>query len=192
MQNKGKSIERIKKDSRKHQRIAVYLNIHDSKVPKLKGHNICSYNLSLGGMMIVITPPATKDTPLSIGEKIELSFAIDTNIGSVALPSQIVWVKELVLTPENEQATCAGVKFLDAPGKIQNMINDFLEGKTKKEDETQAKKTCRDCIHFKENAGSKYAFCKLHRITILNSTEDLTLSFNQIFSHPCKDLKEKK
>jgi c-di-GMP-binding flagellar brake protein YcgR len=190
MQDKRRSIERIRRDSRKHPRISVYLTLEGTRMTKLKGHQLSSHNLSQGGMMIIISPPMPKDNPLLIGEKLTVSFAIDTREGSVDIPGQIVWIKELVLTPDNEQASCAGVRFTEIQPKVAEMIKNFLSGKTLDDARKRAKKTCRDCIHFKENARSKYAFCKLHRITVLNSDQDLTLSFNQIFTNPCKDLKE--
>jgi len=188
--NPDRPIEKIKKESRKHPRIAVYLNVDSKKIFKLKDHTICSYNLSFGGMMLVATPPMKGE--LEIGEKINISFVIEIKSGFVKIPSQVVWVKEKVLTPEKEIATCIGIKFLDLQDEVRNMINSFISGKDTNIEVKTTKVTCRSCIYFKENVGSKYAYCKLHRITILNTDENLTLSFNQIYTHPCKDHKVQK
>jgi len=180
-------LEKIKKESRKHARIAVYMKVSADGVPNLAGHDFCSYNISEGGIMFVSVPPIQNQT-LQVGDKVALSFVINPKAGLFNLNSDIVWVKNEVLTPENKEATCIGAKFINAPESVKHSIASFIKEGLPSNKPKDLKNTCRDCTHFKENVGSKYAFCQLHRITILNSTEDLTMSFNQIYSHPCKDL----
>jgi len=185
-----KPTEKIKKESRKHPRVAVYLKVTSSGIPKLKEYSTCSYNLSLGGIMLVITPPLKNASEIKINDQLTLSFVISTKSGLLNILSKVVWVKDYVLTPESESASCLGIEFLSVPEETKVLINAFLKGDLSSKAKTE-KKTCRDCIHFKPNAKSKYAFCMLHRITILNSEADPSLSFNQIYSYPCKDLKLK-
>ena len=189
--NDNKPLERIKKESRKHPRIAVYLKISSSGNPKLDSHTICSYNLSLSGMMLVVTPPLAGKGDLQLGETLILSFVVSAKAGTLQIPSKIVWVKERVLTPENEEATCIGAEFLEMHATTKAILSIFLKAQENDKKKVTVKKTCRDCVSFVENKGSKYAFCQLHRITILNDDSDMTLSFNQIYSYPCKDLKIK-
>lgn len=191
MNERSKPLERIKKESRKHPRIAVYLSVSASNVPVLEDHSLCSYNLSRGGMMIVAVPPLKDPADIDIGGRTTVSFTVSTKEGTFNIPSQTVWVKHNVLTPEGEKASCIGVKFLELSERIAAVIDTFLkEGPVSKQEEAKShKKTCRDCVHFKDNAGSRYAYCKLHRITVLNSEADLTMSFNQIYTYPCQDLK---
>jgi c-di-GMP-binding flagellar brake protein YcgR len=184
------SIERIKKESRKHARIAIYLKAAGTQDPKLADSTISSYNFSVGGAMLVITPQIKAETDLKTGEEIILSFVISTKAGITTVPSQIVWIKEKVLTPENEEASCIGVKFAEISEATKTLISNFLKGEIEK-DQKSKKKTCRDCSFFKDNPTSKYAYCESHRITVLNSDENLTLSFNQIYLYPCKEFKPK-
>ena len=183
-------MERIKKESRKHARVAVYLKISDPPAPKLKEYTVCTHNLSLGGMMIVVTPPLKTLDELKVGENMEMSFVISIKAGVMNIPSRVAWTKEKVLTPDNEEASCAGVEFLSLSEQHKGLITEFLKEKIEK-DAKARKKTCRECSMFKENPGSKYSFCEFHRITVLNSDENLTLSFNQIYLYPCKEFKPK-
>ena len=66
-------MEKIKKESRKHPRVAVYIKVSSAAPPELKERIMCTHNLSADGMMLVITPPITSEF-LKVGQKINLTL----------------------------------------------------------------------------------------------------------------------
>jgi hypothetical protein len=187
-------MEKLKREIYRHTKITIFVD--SKKIPAFQNTTTYTHNISEQGSLLEVSPPINHPSPPKAGDKIPINFLLSSSTGTISTLADIIWFHSPVLDKDGNQISAISVKFPSLDDQARNAIRQFLANPDKAGEKSPTpqtnERTCRSCKHYsKAHTSSRYADCTFHQMTIRDTDDDMSMTFSQIYSNPCKEYSPK-